>query len=175
MTEDTGIRESTAEDVAAISALYPATFPDEDLLPLVKALLAEREGVISLVAFSGAAVTGHIAFTNCRVEGSGTSVALLGPLAVAPAMQGQGIGKKLISAGLDRLTGTGVAAVCVLGDPAYYSRSGFRREDGILPPYALPPEWDGAWQSRPAPGSPGTLSGRLIVPDVWNDKSLWSP
>jgi hypothetical protein len=63
------IRPSTPADTSALEALYAAAFPEEDLVPLVRSLLAEPDGVISLVAQQGGAVAGHVAFTLCRVEG----------------------------------------------------------------------------------------------------------
>ena len=44
------IRLSTRTDMPQIETLYPAAFPDEDLLPLVTDLLDLPEGVLSLVA-----------------------------------------------------------------------------------------------------------------------------
>jgi putative acetyltransferase len=72
------IRPSTPADTPALEALYAAAFPDEDLVPLVRALLAEPSGVISLVAEQGGVVAGHVAFTLCRVEGQDERAALLG-------------------------------------------------------------------------------------------------
>ena len=69
----------------------------------------------------------------------------------------------------------GVAAVCVLGDPAYYRRFGFRPERGIAPPYALPEEWRGAWQSCGC-GEPATsLNCTVVVPAPWRREALWRP
>ena len=48
-------------------------------------------------------------------------------MAVLPELQGRGIGSKLIREGLERCRQAGYDAVVVLGDPAYYSRFGFRR------------------------------------------------
>jgi putative acetyltransferase len=45
---------------------------------------------------------------------------------VAPTTQRQGIGRSLIEAGLTQARQLGWEVVFVLGDPAYYSRFGFR-------------------------------------------------
>ena len=63
----------------------------------------------------------------------------------------------------------------VLGDPAYYGRLGFATEKRIEPPYGLPPEWEGAWQSQYLDGQAATTAGRLLVPDYWDDAALWGP
>ena len=49
----------------------------------------------------------------------------LGPMAVVPARQRQGIGSMLVTAGLNACRAAGVGAVIVLGHPHYYPRFGF--------------------------------------------------
>ncbi len=170
-----GIRESRATDHAAILSLYPEAFPDEDLVPLVSDLLDEESRALSLVAVTETGVVGHGAFTDCKVDGWNGKAALLGPLAVAPSSQRQGVGSRIVQAGLQRLREHNVGLVLVLGDPAYYSRFGFEREDGVAPPYPIPAAWANAWQSRvldPALAAPG---GGLRVPSPWRHQSLWAP
>jgi putative acetyltransferase len=175
MNDPVEIRESLPNDVAAIEDLYPRAFPDEDLIPLVRALLREKSGVLSLVAIAEAAVAGHVVFTTCGVVGRSERVALLGPLAVAPDRQRRGIGGALVRAGLGRQETDGVERVYVLGDPAYYGRFGFAPDDGAAPPYPLPDAWRGAWQSlRPGGGAP-PLQGVLSVPRPWRRRALWAP
>ncbi len=175
MLEAFEIRESLPGDQPAIEALYPAAFPDEDLLPLVRALLQDKEAVLSLVAMQGSSLAGHVAFTHCRMSGNSSGIALLGPLAVEPARQRQGIGSTLVRTGLQRLGNAGVAQVTVLGDPAYYARFGFAPESRVAPPYALPSEWRGAWQSLTLARAAASLEGTLSVPPPWRDQALWAP
>ena len=169
------IRESGPADVAAIEALYARAFPEEDLLPLVRALAVEPRGVLSLVALAGGSLAGHVAFTECGISGSGAKAALLGPLAVAPDRQRSGIGTALVRAGLERLAAAGVVRVLVLGDPGYYGRFGFATEEKIAPPYPLPPAWRGAWQSLGLGGQDLRAVGRLEVPEPWCRRELWAP
>lgn len=169
------IRESLRGDRPAIEALYPEVFPQEDLLPLIRALLNQDEAVLSLVAFRGDTLVGHVAFTVCGVEGSSARVALLGPLAVAPAAQQQGIGSAIVRAGFKRLAAVEVSRVLVLGDPAYYERFGFTPEMRIAPPYALPEEWRRAWQSLSLAAAIPPEAGTLSVPGPWRDPALWRP
>ena len=160
------LREATPGDRRAIDALYPLAFPDEDLLPLLGTMWSSDTPPLMLVAERDGQVTGHAAFSPCQVVG--TEVSLLGPLAIHPDHQRQGLGTALIRAGLDRAQG----GCLVLGDPAYYSRHGFQPDRSILPPYPLPEEWADAWQSI---GLDGALTGRLSVPDYWQDPALWGP
>lgn len=174
MTTVPAIRDSLRSDLSAIHDLYPAAFPDEDLLPLIRLLLDGRDDVMSLVAERDGALVGHVAFSHCTVTGSGARVALLGPLAVAPEAQRGGIGSALVRAGHERLAGQGVSRVLVLGDPAYYGRFGFRADDRIRPPYPMPPEWSSAWQSLDLTAPDASLAGTLVVPAPWQDPALWS-
>ncbi|MGI9344549.1 MAG: GNAT family N-acetyltransferase [Gammaproteobacteria bacterium] len=175
MAEMLTVRESTRDDIAAIESLYPEAFPDEDLLPVVRDLLADTIVAMSLVGTIDTQVAGHAIFTKCGVTGSSISASLLAPLAVAPRWQRQGIGSELVRAGLRRLGGTGVQRVFVLGDPTYYRRLGFHPENRVEPPYPLPAEWDGAWQSQRLSESAASCEGTLSVPPQWRQPALWAP
>ena len=87
----------------------------------------------------------------------------------------QGLGRALVNAGFDRLAEESILYVFVLGDPAYYSRLGFTCENAVMPPYALPPEWDGAWQSVRLRGATSPPPGSLDLPPVWLRPELWLP
>jgi putative acetyltransferase len=174
MEQDLEIRESVAADRAAIEALYPRSFPDEDLLPLVTDLLRDPGVTVSLVAAKAGKVVGNVMFTRCTVKTHASRAALLAPLAVEPDYQGQGIGTELIREGLRRLEKDSVEAVYVLGDPAYYGRLGFAREQSVSPPYPLPDEWADAWQSLHLADGPGPISGMLALPEFWLDPAWWS-
>jgi putative acetyltransferase len=169
------IRQGRPDDLPSIEKLYPAAFPEEELLPLVRQLLAEEPGILSLVAEAGDAMAGHILFTLCAITGSEARAALLAPLAVAPEWQRKGIGSALIREGLSRLERNGVANVYVLGDPAYYRRSGFKPETGVAPPYPLPEEYRDAWQSLGLASAPLPGHGTLVLPEVWMQPALWGP
>jgi len=175
MSEHLRIRESRSDDLAALESFYPKAFRDEDLLPLVRDLLSDTGIVLSLVAETDRAVVGHVIFTRCGVSGSEVDAALLGPLAVSPAHQRKGVGTAIVREGLQRLKDVGVALVCVLGDPAYYGRFGFVRESLVEPPYTLPAEWDGAWQSQRLDDVAGDCAGALQVPPQWAKPELWLP
>lgn len=175
MIENIGVREGRPEDTVGIETLYPAAFPDEDLMPVVRELLANEFWGLSLLAIVEGDLAGHVYFTSCSVAGNAGRVALLGPLAVTPALHGRGIGSALINDGFARLKNAGIHQVCVLGDPAYYSRFGFASETEITPPYPLPSEWLGAWQSVSLEDADVPLRGTLSVPSPWRHPALWGP
>lgn len=173
--DNLGIRESEQADLAAIEALYPEAFPDENLVPLVRDLLHDADISISLVGVIDLQLVGHAIFTKCGVTESDVRASLLGPLAVAPARQRQGIGSAIVRAGLRRLENAGVDLVCVLGDPSYYGRLGFVPETLVEPPFRLPEDWQGAWQSQYLDAEAGPCAGKLTVPRQWLQPSLWAP
>lgn len=124
------IHPETAVEIPAIHRLNVKAFGDRpNEARLVDLLRAAGKAVLSLVAVSEGEVVGHALFspvtldtTNVSFNGVG-----LGPVAVAPALQRQGIGSRLIREGLDRSRQMGFEVVVVLGDHHYYSRFGFRR------------------------------------------------
>lgn len=73
-------------------------------------------------------VAGHVLFSPVTVrDGARTWDALgLGPLAVLPALQRDGIGSALVRAGLGECRALGHSVVLVLGHAGYYPRFGFR-------------------------------------------------
>lgn len=170
---DVEIKQAVTQDLDPLRQLYLDAFPDEDLFPLVSNLLGGSAPVLSLVAVSGNRTVGHVIFTPCKVEPGGIGVALLGPLCVTPGLQKAGIGSALVHAGFDRLRAT-FSQVFVLGDPQYYRRFRFKSDDLVETPCPIPSAWREAWQSVSLDDAAVAVSGRLIVPDAWNDPALWS-
>lgn len=175
MTAKFQTRNSLPEDVRAIEALYADAFEEEDLVALVRQLLSSGADVFSLVGTAGDVVVAHAAFTRGRVPGNDADVALLGPLAVAPHWQRNGLGRLIVRYGLDQLKDEGIGHVFVLGDPAYYGRIGFKPELQVAPLYPLPEEWDGAWQSITLGDAGALAGGKIELPELWRREALWSP
>lgn len=169
----TQVRLSRPDDLEQLDALYPLAFPEEDLLAIMHALVG-RDDVVSLVAMHGAAVVGHIAFSQCSLAGKQAKLSLLGPLGVHPTYQKAGFGSALINEGFKRLTAQGFAKVMVLGDPNYYGRFGFKADASVQPPYPLPSEWSGAWQGKELDETGGALAGKLLVSEPWQNPALWA-
>ena len=167
------IRAAEPADLGALESLYPLAFPDEDLLPIVRALHSMPNDALSLVAVVDSRIVGHVFFSRCRV--ADVKAALLGPLAVSPERQREGFGTALVNAGLDRMKEEGAVAVCVLGDPAYYRRFGVRPDTSIEPPYRLPEEWNEAWRSKCLGDAEAPCTGKLEVPAPWMHETLWLP
>lgn len=77
---------------------------------------------------------------------------LLGPVAVHPTRQGEGLGGLLIRDSLELARVQGWARVMLVGDAPYYSRFGFRKLDGV---------------EMPPPTNPERVLGYDLRPDAW--------
>ena len=72
-------------------------------------------------------------------EAGGEDVLLLGPVAVHPTRQGEGLGALLINESLAEARRLGWERVLLVGDAPYYRRFGFTRLDGVeMPPPTNP-------------------------------------
>lgn len=122
------IRPEIAADVAQIYEVNRLVFGREDEARLVDALRERGVVICSLVADLDGLIVGHVLFSPATLDDDGrpTTVAALGPVAVLPARQRQGVGDALIRAGLAICRDEGCTAAVVLGHSTYYPRFGFR-------------------------------------------------
>lgn len=120
------VSESHAHTPAVEKLVADAFGPDR----YTKTVYRLRDGVeadasLSLVALDENEVVGTLRFWLVEIEG--TPALLLGPLVTAPGRQGEGIGSKLMKAGLARAAKQGHRIVILVGDEPYYRRFGFTR------------------------------------------------
>ena len=145
MSRSLKIREEIDVDFDAVASLHNVAFGGGMESRIVSRIRKDHRPYLSYVALSDSRVCGHALFSEVDVIGTGTSaVAIaLGPVAVLPARQMQGIGTELIRHGLKWCREVRYEACFVLGDPAYYTRFGFRQsfELGF---------WFGTRRERPA-------------------------
>ena len=122
------VRPENAADVDRTFAVVESAFGDRLEADLVNALRRSARPQLSLVAEAHGVVVGHVFFSPITVESDRPAppVAQLSPVAVLPEYQHQGVGTRLIRAGLSRCGAMGWSAVFLVGNPAYYSRFGFR-------------------------------------------------
>jgi putative acetyltransferase len=136
------IRPEAGGDDKAIRALLLAAFPTNAEAELVRMLHEDRDSEISLVAEETDGILGHVMLSRMKAEGDGRTYRALGlgPVAVVPKRQGQGIGAALIGEALRRAEAIGEEILFVLGEPAYYGRFGFSAEAAapFASPYAGP-------------------------------------
>jgi len=146
------IRAEEEDDLAAVRAVNVSAFATPSEANLVDALREEALPVVSLVAERDGAVVGHIMFSQVSLSGHpGVMVMGLGPMAVAPEYQREGVGSELVRAGLEQCKRMGFVAVVVLGHPEYYPRFGFSPSSrfGIDCDYEVPDEVFMAMELQP--------------------------
>jgi putative acetyltransferase len=141
----TEVRIEQPEDADGIRRLLQAAFGGEDEARLVAALRPTHAWLpeFSVVAVENARVVAFALLS--RVMIGGEEALALGPVAVAPERQRQGLGTAVVRDALRRATESRERLVLVLGDPAYYRRFGF------VPaaPYGIISDWSSAgdaWQ-----------------------------
>lgn len=78
---------------------------------------------------------------------------LLGPVAVHPTRQGEGLGAFLIYEVMQRARALGWTRIMLVGDAPYYGRFGFERLDGVV---------------MPPPTNPDRVLGLELVPGAWD-------
>ena len=74
---------------------------------------------------------GHVAFSPITIDGQPSQYYGLGPISVHPSSQRQGIGRALVHAGLARLRTLEAKGVVLIGNPAFYTRLGFKHSDRL--------------------------------------------
>ena len=149
------LRQEVKDDWWEVEALYDLCFaPGREALSSYRL----RDGVdlvaeLSLVARDEGGVLGG-AIRYWPVLVSGSDVLLLGPVAVHPTRQGEGLGGVLIRESLALAQTAGWARVLLIGDAPYYKRFGFERLSGV----AMPP-----------PTDPARILGRALVDGAWDN------
>jgi predicted N-acetyltransferase YhbS len=148
------LKEETPEDFCEVEELYDLCFA-----PGRKALSSYRlrEGVhkidpLCLVLRDGEGVLAAvIRYWPVRVGGKPTL--LLGPVAVHPTRQGEGLGGLLIRESLAEARRLGWERVLLVGDAPYYRRFGFEKREGV---------------EMPPPTNPDRVLGLALRPGAWD-------
>lgn len=152
-----------ADDLWEVEALYDKCFaPGREALSSYRL----RDGVAPIAQLCRVArdelgiLAGAIRYWPVRVGGAPTL--LLGPVAVHPTRQGEGLGHALIEDSLSR-AGADWPRVMLVGDAPYYRRFGFAQLDDVV---------------MPPPTNPERVLGRALRTGAWDgirgDVTAWS-
>ena len=121
-------RAEAAADVAAIRDANLQAFGNDyepDVIEKLRADPASWLPGLSIVATTeDGKVVGHVLLSRCRIDE--TPAAALGPCAVLPDYQKQGVGSAVIRTALAAARAQGEHLVVLLGHLEYYPRFGFR-------------------------------------------------
>jgi putative acetyltransferase len=131
------IRKERPDDVAAVRDVNRRAFGQDQEANIVDALRTNDAALLSLVATVNGQVVGHIMYSPLTVAENVNGVAL-GPMAVLPEYQRQGLGTRLIEAGNRKIKDAGYPFIIVVGHADYYPRFGFRPANE----YGIKSEWD---------------------------------
>ena len=149
------IYKETPDDRAEVEYLYDLAFaPGRTALSSYRL----REGVdpvtdLSLIARDDYdALGGAIRYWPVRIGDRGHPALLLGPVAVHPTRQGEGLGGLLIRESLAEARRLGFQRVMLVGDAPYYRRFGFERLAGV---------------EMPPPTNPDRVLGLELRPGAW--------
>lgn len=148
-------KPETAEDWWEVEDLFDRCFaPGREALSSYRL----RDGIkavpeLCLVARDDLNIlAGAIRFWPVHV--GGTPALLLGPVAVHPTRQGEGLGRFLIENALERAAGWD--RVMLVGDAPYYGKFGFTKLANVR---------------MPPPTNPDRVLGRALVPGAWDGVS----
>ena len=143
----------TAQDWWEVEALFDLSFAPgrtalssyrlrQDVAPIAELCLTARD--------DGGILAGAVRNWPVRI-GSHRAV-LLGPIAVHPTRQGEGVAAQLMQKCLQIASSSGWSRVMLVGDAPYYSRFGFTRLEGV---------------EMPPPTNPARVLGLALEPDAW--------
>ena len=135
------IRSETQSDYEAVRELNKLAFGQNIEGEIVDKIRSACGEILSLVAVRKGAVVGHIMFSPLTVSCNDKEIRGmgLGPMAVLPQYQNQGIGTLLVNEGIRILNEKKTPFIVVLGHAEYYPRFGFKTASN----YGLVPQWEG--------------------------------
>lgn len=156
------VRPELPADYPAVFEIHRRAFGRHNEAELVEALRRVAAPQISLVAVRNECVIGHIFFSPVIIDDHDSSFRTLGlgPMAVVPELQNQGIGSQLVKAGLQAARRAGHGVVVVLRHRNFYPRFGFEiaSRKGLCYERPVPDE-----AFMVAELEPGALGGRSGV------------
>lgn len=147
------LRAEQPGDEKSIFAVNAAAFATDAEARLVDMLREDGDLYFSQAAEEDGAIIGHIALSPMDTTADDQPVKALGlgPVAVAPNRQHEGIGSQLVQAAIRWAQSQDWQLIILLGNPRYYSRFGFSAEDAK--PFASPfagPYFQALWLDETA-------------------------
>ncbi len=151
--------ESEGEVIGTLVTNLIATTKPQELIGFTA---SDDDGIVACIFFSRFIVPNK------------QSAFILAPVAVATQHQGLGTGQKLIRYGLDYLKRQMVDLVFTYGDPAFYTKTGFKpiAETVVKAPFALSEPI--GWLAQSLDGYPiETMQGATQCVEALSDSKYW--
>jgi putative acetyltransferase len=160
------VRAETHDDRDTIRRIVDEAFGDTQTSRIVDGIWASDRFVpeLSLVAESEGQSVGHVISSYVDLVPGTRRVLQVGPLAVVPSHQRQGIGTALMEETVRVADERGEPLLLIEGSPKYYGRFGFTRADehGIeMPPESHGPQF---FMIRMLAAYDPTITGRAVYP-----------
>jgi putative acetyltransferase len=134
--EQSSDHDAIREVIREAFATHPYSTQNEHRI--VDALRDANALTVALVAIEEGAVVGYVACSPVSIDCKAGSWFGLGPIAVIPNRQDQGIGGELIQASVLQLKAQHAGGIVLLGDPEYYTRFGFVENPKLILPDVPP-------------------------------------
>jgi len=168
------VRAERSSDVESIRNVLEAAFGKALEADIVDGVRGSADWLPdgSLVAVGERGdIVGHVLVSRARVvadDGAATEIAVIGPVAVAPAVQRRGVGSELMHAAISASIARRLPVICLVGHPTYYPRFGFEpaRQLGLRPPDEHWPEQ--AWMALRLPEWTSALRGVVAFPGAFD-------
>jgi predicted N-acetyltransferase YhbS len=121
------IQVEAPDDAVAIERLHERTFGPGRYAKTAYRLREQVDRIreLSFTARIGTLLIGSVWLSPIRIGETGAL--LLGPVTVEPAFRDRGVGQALIERALAEAKNKGHRLVILVGDEAYYEKSGFKR------------------------------------------------
>jgi len=121
------IQPEAPDDTVAIERLHERTFGPGRYAKTAYRLREQVEHIreLSFTARIGTLLIGSVWLSPIRIGEA--KALLLGPVTVEPAFRDRGVGQTLIERALKEAKDKGHRLVILVGDEAYYEKSGFKR------------------------------------------------
>ena len=143
----------TTQDAYEVEALYDLCFaPGREALSSYRLRddIAPVSGLSQVARDPDGILAGAIRYWPVRIGDH--EALLLGPVAVHPTRQGEGLAAELIRNTLDLAAHHGWTRVLLVGDAPYYGKFGFSRLDDVV---------------MPPPTNPERVLGHALEPEAW--------
>jgi putative acetyltransferase len=120
------LRHLISADHENVHEVVRAAFGNEDEARLVDLIRARDEVLLERVVIDEGQLIGHVLVSPISIQGYAEGCfAGLAPLSVLPEWQQHGVGSALMHEAIQVCKEQGIAALFLLGAPAYYRRFGF--------------------------------------------------
>ena len=168
------IRPERPEDVARVREINDVAFGESGETEIVDGIRGTDrwiEGGSLVAEAADSALVGHLLLSEGDLVADDETIRriwIVGPVAVVPVHQRQGVGGALMRAAIELATERGEPVLCLLGHASYYPRFGFEaaRSIGIEAPR---PWRDANWMALCLPAWDPSIRGLARFPPAFPD------